>query len=73
MAAKEGGRVIIDFSSPNTAKQMHVGHIRSTIIGECLARLMKLQGNEVIKDNHLGDWGTQFESCFTPSKEKRLT
>ena len=52
--------IIIDYSGPNTAKQMHVGHIRSTIIGESLARLLSLQGNQVIRDNHLGDWGTQF-------------
>jgi len=53
-------KIILDFSGPNTAKQMHVGHIRSTIIGESLARLLTLQGHEVIRDNHLGDWGTQF-------------
>ena len=53
-------KIIIDFSGPNTAKQMHVGHIRSTIIGESLARLLSLQGHQVIRDNHLGDWGTQF-------------
>lgn len=52
--------VIIDFSSPNVAKPMHVGHIRSTIIGDCLARLYRLLGHRVITDNHLGDWGTQF-------------
>ena len=48
------------FSSPNTAKQMHVGHIRSTIIGESLSRLFDFFGHQVIRDNHLGDWGTQF-------------
>ncbi len=53
-------RFVIDYSGPNTAKQMHVGHIRSTIIGESLARLLALQGHTVIRDNHLGDWGTQF-------------
>ncbi len=53
-------RVVVDYSGPNTAKQMHVGHIRSTIIGESLARLLALQGHTVIRDNHLGDWGTQF-------------
>ena len=53
-------KIILDFSGPNTAKQMHVGHIRSTIIGESLARLLTLQGHRVIRDNHLGDWGTQF-------------
>ena len=53
-------QIVLDFSGPNTAKQMHVGHIRSTIIGESLARLLSLQGHTVIRDNHLGDWGTQF-------------
>ena len=52
--------VVIDFSSPNVAKQMHVGHIRSTIIGDCLARVMRFLGHQVITDNHIGDWGTQF-------------
>jgi arginyl-tRNA synthetase len=52
--------IIIDFSSPNVAKPMHVGHIRSTILGESLARLLRLLGHRVITDNHIGDWGTQF-------------
>jgi len=52
--------VVIDFSSPNVAKPMHVGHIRSTIIGDCLARVLRFLGHKVITDNHLGDWGTQF-------------
>ena len=50
----------MDFSSPNVAKSMHVGHIRSTILGDCLARTLRLLGHKVITDNHLGDWGTQF-------------
>jgi arginyl-tRNA synthetase len=53
-------RIIIDFSSPNIAKPMHVGHIRSTILGDALARIARLTGHEVVTDNHLGDWGTQF-------------
>ncbi|MEM6777673.1 MAG: arginine--tRNA ligase [Planctomycetota bacterium] len=53
-------RVLIDFSSPNVAKPMHVGHIRSTVIGDCLARLLRFLGADVTTDNHLGDWGTQF-------------
>lgn len=53
-------KVVIDFSSPNIAKPMHVGHLRSTIIGECLARVARFVGHDVITDNHLGDWGTQF-------------
>jgi arginyl-tRNA synthetase len=52
--------VVIDFSSPNVAKPMHVGHIRSTILGDSLARTLTLLGHRVIRDNHIGDWGTQF-------------
>ena len=53
-------RIVIDFGSPNVAKPMHVGHIRSTALGDALARVAKFLGNEVIRDNHVGDWGTQF-------------
>jgi arginyl-tRNA synthetase len=53
-------RLVIDFSGPNIAKPMHVGHLRSTIIGDSLARIARFLGHEVITDNHLGDWGTQF-------------
>ena len=52
--------IVVDFSSPNVAKPMHVGHIRSTILGESLARTLRLLGHRVITDNHIGDWGTQF-------------
>ena len=52
--------VVIDYSSPNVAKPMHVGHIRSTVIGDTLARTLRFLGHQVIADNHLGDWGTQF-------------
>jgi len=52
--------ILIDYSSPNVAKPMHVGHIRSTVIGDALARIFRFQGHRVITDNHLGDWGTQF-------------
>jgi arginyl-tRNA synthetase len=52
--------VVIDFSSPNVAKPMHVGHLRSTVIGECLARIIESLGHKVVRDNHLGDWGSQF-------------
>lgn len=52
--------VVADFSAPNVAKPMHVGHIRSTIIGDCLTRVARFLGHEVITDNHIGDWGTQF-------------
>jgi arginyl-tRNA synthetase len=52
--------VVLDFSSPNVAKPMHVGHIRSTVLGDSLARTLRLLGHRVITDNHIGDWGTQF-------------
>ena len=52
--------IVLDFSSPNVAKPMHVGHIRSTILGDCLARVARFLGHHVITDNHIGDWGTQF-------------
>lgn len=58
--AARPSRVVLDFSSPNIAKPMHVGHLRSTIIGDCLARVGRFLGHEVLADNHLGDWGTQF-------------
>ncbi|MFN3189631.1 MAG: arginine--tRNA ligase [Aureliella sp.] len=51
---------VIDYSSPNVAKPMHVGHIRTTVIGDALARVLRFLGHQVISDNHLGDWGTQF-------------
>lgn len=52
--------IIVDFSSPNVAKPMHVGHLRSTVIGNALCRILKFQGHHVLSDNHVGDWGTQF-------------
>jgi arginyl-tRNA synthetase len=59
-AAKTPQRVILDFSSPNIAKEMHVGHLRSTIIGDSIARILEFQGHDVLRLNHVGDWGTQF-------------
>ena len=53
-------KIVIDFGSPNVAKPMHVGHIRSLVLGDALARIAKFLGHEVIRDNHIGDWGTQF-------------
>lgn len=58
-------RVVVDFSSPNIAKEMHVGHLRSTIIGDCIARILEFQGNDVLRLNHVGDWGTQFGMLIT--------
>ena len=59
-AVGAGRTVVVDFSAPNVAKPMHVGHIRSTIIGDSLARIARFLGFRVIADNHIGDWGTQF-------------
>ena len=59
-AAATPKRILIDYSSPNVAKPMHVGHIRTTVIGNCLAKTLRFLGHDVITDNHLGDWGTQF-------------
>jgi len=59
-AAHAGQTWVVDYSSPNTAKQMHVGHLRSAVIGEAICRLLEFTGARVIRDNHLGDWGTQF-------------
>ena len=55
-----GKKIVIDYSSPNAAKQMHIGHIRSTVIGNAIDRIFRSLGYDVIADNHLGDWGTQF-------------
>lgn len=66
-----GKRVIIDFSSPNVAKEMHVGHLRSTIIGDTLARTLEFCGADVLRLNHIGDWGTQFGMLIQFMAEKR--
>ncbi|MBT5925867.1 MAG: arginine--tRNA ligase, partial [Verrucomicrobia bacterium] len=60
---------VIDFSSPNVAKPMHVGHIRSTILGDSLARILRLLGHKVVTDNHIGDWGTQFGKLIVGWKQ----
>lgn len=57
---KHPQNVVVDFSSPNIAKEMHVGHLRSTIIGDCIARILEFEGHQVLRLNHVGDWGTQF-------------
>ncbi|MDM7936175.1 MAG: arginine--tRNA ligase [Cyanobium sp. CZS 48M] len=68
--AKAGGApVIVDFSSPNIAKEMHVGHLRSTIIGDALARVLEFRGHPVLRLNHVGDWGTQFGMLITHLKQ----
>ncbi|NQE36917.1 arginine--tRNA ligase [Microcoleus asticus] len=59
-SAKTPQTIAIDFSSPNIAKEMHVGHLRSTIIGDAIARTLEFQGHDVLRINHIGDWGTQF-------------
>ena len=57
--------VVVDYSAPNLAKEMHVGHLRTTIIGDCVARILTAQGHQVIRQNHVGDWGTQFGMLLT--------
>jgi len=66
----EKEKIVIDFSSPNTAKEMHVGHLRSTIIGDCLARLFEFLGHDVLRLNHIGDWGTSFGMLIAYMKEQ---
>ena len=75
-----GKKIVIDYSSPNAAKQMHIGHIRSTVIGCAIDRIFRSLGYEVIADNHLGDWGTQFgilikgyRECLTDEERENLT
>ncbi|MBR1588816.1 MAG: arginine--tRNA ligase [Kiritimatiellae bacterium] len=75
-----GKKVVIDYSSPNAAKQMHIGHIRSTVIGNAIDRIYRALGYDVIADNHLGDWGTQFgilikgyRECLTQEERDNLT
>ena len=67
--AEKPQNVVIDYSAPNLAKEMHVGHIRSTIIGDSLARLLEFQGHHVIRQNHVGDWGTQFGMLIAELEE----
>jgi arginyl-tRNA synthetase len=67
--AKQPKRIIVDFSSPNIAKEMHVGHLRSTIIGDSIARVLEFQGQDVLRLNHVGDWGTQFGMLITYLRE----
>jgi arginyl-tRNA synthetase len=68
-AVQQASKIIVDFSSPNIAKQMHVGHLRSTIIGDAIARILSFMGHDVVRDNHLGDWGTQFGLLIVGMRE----
>ncbi|KAI3424703.1 hypothetical protein D9Q98_008093 [Chlorella vulgaris] len=70
-AGYAGRRVVVDFSSPNVAKEMHVGHLRSTIIGDTIARTLEFAGADVKRLNHIGDWGTQFGMLIQYIAEKR--
>ncbi|NLY59790.1 MAG: arginine--tRNA ligase [Gammaproteobacteria bacterium] len=72
-AADPSQRVVIDYSSPNLAKEMHVGHLRSTIIGDAVARVLEFLGHEVIRQNHVGDWGTQFGMLLAYLEENPVT
>ncbi|MFT4836001.1 MAG: arginyl-tRNA synthetase [Psychromonas sp.] len=63
--------IVIDYSSPNLAKEMHVGHLRSSIIGDAVARTLEFQGNKVVRQNHVGDWGTQFGMLLAYMEELR--
>jgi len=67
----ENQKVILDYSGPNMGKQMHVGHLRSTIIGDSLANLFTFLGDEVIAQNHIGDWGTQFGMLIAYLEENK--
>lgn len=63
-------RIVVDFSSPNVAKEMHVGHLRSTIIGDSISRLLEYLGHDVLRLSHLGDWGTQFGMLIAHLQDK---
>jgi arginyl-tRNA synthetase len=67
-----GKTIVVDYSCPNTAKQMHVGHLRSMVIGDAIARLLEFFGARVIRDNHLGDWGTQFGILLMQLREEKI-
>lgn len=64
-------KIVVDYSSPNLAKEMHVGHLRSSIIGDAVARTLEFQGNTIIRQNHVGDWGTQFGMLLAYMEELR--
>lgn len=64
-------KVLVDFSSPNIAKEMHVGHLRSTIIGDSICRILEYTHHDVLRVNHVGDWGTQFGMLITYLQQQR--
>jgi arginyl-tRNA synthetase len=68
-ATNSAEKIVVDYSSPNLAKEMHVGHLRGTIIGDCLARVLERQGHDIIRQNHVGDWGTQFGMLISYMRE----
>lgn len=70
-AAARPGTVVVDYSSPNLAKEMHVGHLRSTIIGDAVSRALEFLGHRVVRQNHVGDWGTQFGMLLAHMEELR--
>jgi len=70
--APRGERVVVDYSQPNVAKQMHVGHLRSTVIGDALCNVLRYVGYEVIRQNHVGDWGTQYGMMIEQLKDEEL-
>lgn len=70
---KKSQTIVIDYSSPNIAKEMHVGHLRSTILGDTMAKVMEFLGHNVIRQNHIGDWGTQFGMLITQLQLKSYT
>jgi arginyl-tRNA synthetase len=70
VAPVEAVTTVVDYSSPNLAKEMHVGHLRSTIIGDALARTLEFLGHKVIRQNHMGDWGTQFGMLIAELEEQ---
>jgi arginyl-tRNA synthetase len=71
--AKSSETVVVDYSSPNLAKEMHVGHLRSTIIGDCLARTLDYLGHDVRRQNHIGDWGTPFGMLIEQMLDEGIT
>jgi arginyl-tRNA synthetase len=70
IVSKLSQRVVVDFSSPNVAKEMHVGHLRSTILGDTICKILEFCGADVVRLNHIGDWGTQFGMLIQFMRER---